>query len=450
MSVDKTSLYEDIIDTFKQGQGLTKGFYRWECDIYTPKEILKSMHVAAIPLYRDFENKTADILEVELALGLGDFIFGVYPYREQLRVTLYRIPVYPNTQSDVPDGSIVTQTFDATLWVDKNIAIATGGSYGGSRELANKEKIYPFKLQLFDKRTQLCRLYEFSGVVEDWDRESLLRHVLTIPDDINIVSIVPPSVVEKIEYENIPAGISIIDFPGWLQDYGGGVYNAGISWYFQKGQWFVFPCYDTTRFTTEEEVLTVCNIPQERMPTPESTYRIDGKQVYVLATGEVKVDDKTNSRQLSLGNGVRYGKANAMSSARDVYNNGEIIVDNTKNNVAVVGNQREDGLTIAPTLTLPTDNHAKALSKVAKQRGISLSFEWVNSDIGLLKPGMPARFFFEQNGNVQMLEGVVLRASQLSRPPEPGMAQRTHQQNATVTLFLDNNQKGVIDGNYNG
>jgi hypothetical protein len=447
MSVDVTSLYEDILRTFNRKDGVTRTFYRWECELYANGKIIKVLGVQGTTLERNFLDRVSDIVGIEVTLGMGDFIYDVYPARDNLKAMLYRIPVYPNTEMDHDTGSIVSQLFDAVLWNPRDLTIMSGGSAGASKGEANRAQIYPFKLQLVDPRWQAVRLYEFSAPVEDITREDLLRYVLTIPDGIDKISVVPPSVKEKVVYETVPVGVTIESFPGWLQEYGGGVYNAGIGWYFQKGQWFVYPTYDTTRFTTEEEVITICNVPPERMAMPESTYRQDGKQLYVLATGKVQFTDTTQAQELMGGNGVRYGRADIMSQ-RDEYDNGEIYLNREANSVAVVGNPRKDGLTVAPSSGMTTNNHAVEMSKIAAQRGAVLTFEWQNSNVGLLKPGMPARFFYAQNKRVIMMEGTVLSATQTSTPSGQGLANRTHQQNAVVTLFLNAQEKGKIDGQF--
>lgn len=447
MSVDVTSLYEDVIKTFNRKDGVGNSFYRWECEIYAGGKIIPVLGVQGITLERNFLDKVSDITGVEVTLGMGDYIYDIYPNRNSLKVMLYRIPVYPKKEMDFDNGAIVNQLFDAVLWNPRDLNIMTGGSAGASRGEANRAQIYPFKLQLVDPRWQRVRLYEFSAPIEDTARADLLRYVLSIPEDVSKVTIVPPSVAERIVYETVPVGVTVESFPGWLQEYGGGVYNAGIGWYFQKGEWFVYPIYDTTRFTTEEEVLTVCNVPAERMPAVDNSYRQDGKQLYVLATGNVQFTDTTQAQELMDGNGVRYGRADVMGK-RDAYENGEVYLNREDNSIAVVGTPRADGLTVARSSAMATNNHAVELSKIAEQRGAVLSFQWHNSNIGLLKPGMPVRFFYAQNKRVIMLEGTVLSAVQNSAPANSGVVNRSHQQNAVVTLFLDAKEKGKIDGQF--
>ena len=81
----------------------------------------------------------------------------------------------------------------------------------------------------------------------------------------------------------IPHGTRLVDIPKYLQESQRGVFGSGLSSYYRDGYWYIWPSYDTTRFTKEEIRLTIINVPQTRFPGMERTFKYDGNNNRIIS-----------------------------------------------------------------------------------------------------------------------------------------------------------------------
>ena len=443
MAIDSTSLYIDVLNLFGSGGGQSPVFYRYEVDVYTPNGVVPLLRVMKLTQLEDYVNKNSAEITVEASLGLGDYVYDIFPHRKNLTAAIKAIPVYP-TGGDVPNGTIGYQEMDMVLNESEDISVNSGGSSGDNQEQMNQTNQYIFTFQLIDPIVSSARLYSFEGILKNTKIEDAIKQALMTPPNVRGVKVVPPTNLEIIDQIVIGSGVSggmtVIDFPGWLQNYSGvGVYNAGLNWYMQSGYWYVYPIYDTSRYHQETDVVTICNVPKQRMPNPEKTYLYQEGQLYILATGNVDYKDLTDIYQLNYGNATRFSKANILEdSAYITDTTGEVYFDKGNTQVDAIGEERENGKNVGfNNAATPTNNIAREMSRIAGNRGVIVTFEWINAKSGLLKPAMPCRFLYEQNNKVISLYGVVLSKYTESRQLGMGMNNPEHQTTTKVKIFLD-------------
>ena len=355
--------------------------FRYEIDIHTTEKVVTINNIIRITQLDDYVNNNSSEIVVSATMGLGDYVLDIFPFRQNLKAVIRAIPVSSNG-GELKYAAQRYQEMRVVLAENEDISVKSGGSSGRDREEMNQAAIIPFNFQLISPITNQARQYSVEGIRVNTEITDLLLEVLTIPPLVGGCNIVPPTNVNTITQLIIPAGITVMDFPGWLQnDSGIGVYNAELNWYMQNNQWYVFPLYDTTRYTTESDVLTICNVPKERLPNPEKTYFYKEGELYILATGNTNFKDLTDIYQLTNGNASRFTIANALENSSVTESNGDVFLSKELSNVNVLSELREDGSQIGYyNRTTPTNNVAREMSRIAGQRGIIVTLEWVNAD----------------------------------------------------------------------
>lgn len=438
-------LFNNARSIIQQAGHQLNAFCRWELEFVLPDgRIIKTLDVLSIKLVRDFVRNFTDELEIESYLPLGDWVYDIYPNRAELYVTLYRIPVHPRTGRDLLNAEIGSQTMKAVLIKPVDYMLSVGSELPPSKAAMNKDRHHRFRLQLLDDIIFDCQGWQYSTITYNQNKADLLTNALTLSPMVKGVSVIEPTAEKTISNLVIPAGISITELPGWLQAKGGGVYNSGIGWYLQRGYWWVYPLYDTSRYSkSDSKTLTIINLPQNKMGGVETTFADSDGEIFIIATGEVKFNDQTDARQLTHGTGVRFAKQNLL---QDDPLEETVKLDRRSNLAEVSYQSRSDKNHASFSPNLQRENQAVELSKLAEQRGIFVHLVWQNSTLSILDPGMPVRFLFDDGGKVVKFEGTLLSVEHHSMQVQEGVQNRQHTTSSFLSLFLNRSSLGDVNG----
>lgn len=444
MAVNSTLLFQNAVALTSQVGNNSPSFNRWGLEFQIDGRLVPVNDVIEIRLVRDFVNNFSDELSLEVFMPLGDYVYDIYPNRKNLRVTLSRIPINPQTGADRLDGSIVCQDFKAVLIAPTDYTMLASSQLESNRQELNRTNIHRFRLQLIDPIIFECRAYQWSGTVFNQDKVDLLTDKMTLPDSIKGITCSPLTAPSTISNLVIPDGIDIVSLPGWMQRNASGLYNAGCGWYLQRGYWWIYPLYDTSRYESGDKVLTIVNIPESQMSNVEATFLETGSELYLISTGQVIVEDKTDGNQLTTGTGIRVGKQSLLA---DDPLEEEVRLDRQSNLAEVKATDREDTNIARFNKELQRENSAHVLSQLARTRGTFVSLKWENSMMNKLDPGMPVRLLYEDGGTVVKWEGTLLGVEHLSVQAKEGIMNRGHTCHSQLSLFLNRDSlKGANDG----
>jgi hypothetical protein len=229
----------------------------------------------------------------------------------------------------------------------------------------------------------------------------------------------------------------VVDLAHFIQKECGGIYSTGIGCYLQNGHWYVYPEFNTDRFETTRETLLVFNIPRHRLPHVERTYRVVGKSLYILSTGEVRHSDDSEVKQLNEGNGVRFTDPGQLIESFGTTRDNRTRIQRGAINTELKSSDRKTKLN---NIQLSPDrfnsNVFYEYSKLSRRKGEFIQVSWQNSQPELIKPGTPARFFTYGPDGLVYRDGVVVAAEHAITAPIQGMKVGKHSCNSAVTLFI--------------
>jgi hypothetical protein len=251
------------------------------------------------------------------------------------------------------------------------------------------------------------------------------------------VEMTPPSNTAVREHYDFRHGVKLPDVPHIVQNKLGGIYSTGLGYFLKNGCWYFWGAFDTSRFDKADRTLTIINVPANKLPGSERTYRQNGRNLLVLATGEVRFNDDSEKLQLNEGNGLRAPDASQFMGNWVTVKDNKAVASRGASNNEFVGEQRPNGnnnVQMSPTEA--TANSYVLSSMLARRMGSHIELVWENSDPKLLIPGMPVRVLYLDGDEIKTLEGLSVMNASYVETVGPGLLSTRHRRNTRLTLFV--------------
>lgn len=420
--------------------------YAWTAQIHTSKETLDVFRVLSIDIVRDYEGNYADQTILTAVIPAGTYAKRVYPARSNLDITVKRVQLHEVSTDVNTETAAQTERYAATL-LDKGDPVLEGnGRNTPTEESLNLSALVEIQFQLVDKAVEQLRMVSIGGIYRKTTTEEVVKAVLTKESQaIRVdgaqlprgVQMVPAGNQQARDHVIIPHGVKLVDLPQYVHTKCGGLYSAGLGYYLQDGYWYVYPCYDTQRIADTRSTLTLINVPSNKFPGAERTYRVDGSNVIAMATGEVKFSDDSDYRQLNSGNGVRFADANVFMSGLTNTSGNKTTISRAANNSEFVAVKRDNGKNnVQLSERSITANPFVEYSKLAARNGGYLSLVWENSLPAVIYPGLMVKLLYLDAGEVKTIIGVVLKAHHYVHTRGQSLMEGRHYTNTMLSLFV--------------
>lgn len=377
----------------------------------------------------------------------GTFAYDIYPNQSNLDVTLIKRPISEGSDDVDTSKAVSVVRYTATM-VDKGSPAFQGnGMNTPSRQTLDLANLVPVTFQLFDKLLEQLRMKEIGAIPRNATVEQAIKVLLTNESrkvtvganrQLKGVDMVPAHNTTPRAHILIPQRVKLVDLPNYIHHKCGGVYNTGMAYFLQNDYWYVFPPFDTTRFTKSTRTLTIVVVPKDRMPGIERTYRKDGDSLVVLATGDIQLRDDTDANQLSDGNGVRFADAEKMMEdfTRNVGN--KTMMSRANLNNEFVTTKRPNGMNNVMVSDKPiTANPYVEYSKLAERQGGQVGLVWENSNPDLLEPGMNVKILHVSNGEIKRVYGVLQMTHTFIGMKGNGWTSTRHKTQTALSVFVN-------------
>jgi hypothetical protein len=448
MDITKTILWAEVNRIIQQPAPLV--LYRYTALVHTVNKDLTTMKVLNVDYIRDYANNIGDVNHIVVVMPVGEYIHNVYPYRNNLELTLVREPLNSTVGSNAGNNPVSMERYKAVFLSEENPSLS-----GISAGLTNKTSqdlaaIIEIKFQLINRDLEPLRIKTMGGTFNNITADKLIYGIMAgeslkiLVDGkpvIDAVDVVKPDNLEVKKHVIIPHGTLLHSVPTFIQHKMGGVYNSDIGTYLQvykeKRTWFVYPLFNTDRFKSNSPKIIFYNIPKERYTGIEKTFRVAGDTTYVIATSDVSYHDDAENSHLNSGVGFKLTDAKAMM-AKPVTMTAEGPVGARANlNTEVALKARADTLNYAPNASDGiSSNPFVEYSKVQQKNGSLINITWEHSDGSIIYPGQPCKLVLLENGFLNELEGVVVYNHLVIQLNGSGVFASQHKTTSLLTLFL--------------
>lgn len=389
------------------------------------------------------------VIKISVSMITRDYM-ALFKYRDNLSLTLFHDQVDAVSEVPFANGLRGQSTYRAFLSDNSIASLRPSAGLQSTPFTDGADDLRIFTVQLVDPLALNMSAKSAQGVFRlSSVKDSLETFIVSKSDEerqnnlplLKGLDIVTPDVsgAESIRKQVvIDHRVKMTDLAHFLQVKEGGIYNHGIGSFIRNQFWFIYPLYNTARFTQTERRLVVLIADSLKLPTADRTYKTEAGTVTIIASGGAITQDLSVSGEINNGNGVHFQRAQTFfdnpvvddGDNRSVYNRQAISVDIEKR-------KRPDGESFANVSdAVITDNIARELSKIASHSGFLMSVEWQRSDIRILTPGMPVRVYYDNGSVTQTLEGSLLEAEEFSNTETPGLMQKLQVSAAALTFFL--------------
>lgn len=432
-------------------------YNRWELQIHANGKTYKPIYVEEVDSFRDFNGNFHEELTIVAVFNSGDVMHGIMPYNNKLEATVRKIPIagaYSITKSN--GQSIKGQRYNAYLY-DAGSKLVESNMYGNNFPgVAARGELHTLKIQLVDLVIERLRSHRFSTVIKT---STGINSIRTILDSVTRstseqegvtfqgVDIAPGASDRVLNQIVLGSNTPLIgperSLPRIVNDAAGGIYPEGFSYYYQDRMWYIFPPFATRRFETSEKTLTVINVPANKYPSVERTYRRTATQLVVISTGEVKHRDYSLETQANQGNATRFIDANKIMGSFVKILNGQPVFDGKGNLSEFMVKPRDQGTNI---ITQSNDggvssSYGNEYSKLISRTGSYIQFTWENAMSTLIIPGMPVKFMYLIKDLPYEITGTVSSVQTREQPINTDLNNRVFGGTAVVTIYVDKVQE---------
>lgn len=417
MSNIKTStIWKELTDILDNGKSTAHASYNIELE--ANGETILPLKLLEDQLTRQFTEQFSDYRFITILIGEGTYNEKILPFKDSLKVTIYKKPVEETTGESNIDSKIIVRTYLGSILDNTNEKLESKHPFATSQEDLDKGSQIEVNLQLVDPAAEQLSYFTVGGILSGMRTDDAVKGILSIeagklelPKDSNLkgVDMVQGDNDDLRDHIIIPHGTKLTQLADYIHRNAGGVYNTGLSQYIQNGIWYVYPQYHLGRFKETDRTAIIYRIPERTVPNIERTFKFKDNKLSILATDKVSVVDPSERKQLSDGIGNRYVRAGMVIEEFVVMEAGDGAIDSRDNMVEYIVDERKNKLHNVPFSTNRiTSNHVYEISKLADRMCQVMIVNWENGDPDLLYPGMPIKYVYLDGDTVNEIYGNVM------------------------------------------
>lgn len=449
MYLEKSPIWLAVRKIFSETQKPVR--FSYTAKLHTVKEDVDIMKIVTIDIIRDYIKNVGDVVMIEFIMPLGEYAERLYPYRTNLELTIFRKQLEEVGEVFKKNSPKESERFKAVFLPEENPQLKGTDILGFNKETLDHSAMLTIKLQLLNRSLEPLRIKTTGGIYKNTTNEDVIRGIM-MGESLNVLVDGKPSVdgIDMVKADNqetqrhviIPQGTMLTSVPSFCQEKMNGVYSTGIGTYLQsfagKRYWFIYPFYNTKRFTENVKKVIFYVVSSKRYPEVERTYRESGDILYITITTDKSYKDKAETEQMNTGSGFRMADARSfLKKPISVTEDGPVGVRN-KLNFEVAIKERIDNLNFAPLSDRKiSSNPFPQYSQIAQKNGGRIDLTWNNSNPSLIYPGMPCKYVYMENDKKMEQEGVILFCHTVVQLQGQGILAKAHVTTSKLTLFVN-------------
>ena len=446
MDLMKTPLGDEVMRIVNSKQGSPNTYV--DAVIHTKFGDVPVLRVLNHDIMRDYTTQYSDEITLVAVVPAGQMAYRVTPSRNELEITVSGAPIAQHGGNEGMSKKVGAQRFRAVLKVSNDATLEASSRELLSETTMDIQNIDVVEFQLFSKAMEQFAMRSCGGIyrktaVADLIRSLLLQETAVVevedeykPRGIDMVDPVDAAIRDHIV---IPHGTMVYDAPGYIHKHCGGIYSAGLSYYYQDDYWYVYPTFDYKRFEEAARQLVIIQVPENKLPSLDYTYMVEGSVVNIVVTGGLSLDDTSDVNKRSSGNGVRFADASKFFEGGVEVKDNKALMSRGKQNNEFVSSAQKSGLN--NVMVSPERISANTMfqaSQLASKEGVRIQLAWQNADPSLIRPGMQAKIYYYKDGQVRQLSAIVIGVQVAVGYEGTGLVSGRYHRNVAINLFSAN------------
>lgn len=409
------------------------------CKIMLPTgvevEILPdNIHLLSVLEYFKGDYCSVSTIDLDIPISIYRIILE---HRQGIHMTIEIHYDQDDSLPVLPDQSIIINEYLAVLQEKGNPELIVPEkrlSDPAEDVVGQEEHTLPVTLELIPEHVYSLRKTKLNFILNEATMEDtmiFIAHLFGIAE----VYIVPPD-NEKV-YDNIviPPLLDISNIFNYLQDNQGyGVYNDGISHYFQAGVLYIMPMNKC--LTDSESKMKIYNVGENAYPNMHNYFMMKDDELNVVVNSKIVTANESHKAIENIGNAYIVNKPSTHLDSSgtlvtdDVFQVNNEIVENVMryNDNAGIG---KESFTQS---YIKSDNLFDVTSMISETEPTIISMTWVHALPYQILPIMDISYLFDKGDMVTEIKGWVHRV----------------QYNITRTKNMDNVKFGCVSSIFLG
>ncbi|EGO2129129.1 hypothetical protein ITP31_003952 [Salmonella enterica] len=419
-----------------------------EVTFITPNGSVKGRRVLEFYSTADFVSKFTTDFDILTMVSLVDYRYKIYPNRDNLKALVQWFPIDASSNKYTSPKPLYADTYRALLFDNDDGATAAASALSAKQETNSLDEERVIKVALVEIASESLSYKNAQGTFRYTDNQNIVEGFISsqikqeaqLNPAANVKLEMYPidEVVEKRDAVTIPIKTRLVDVPEFMQTKEGGLYSNGLGSFIQRDTWWIYPVFDTSRFTKTTRRLKIIQMAGPYAPMAEQSWLYENGELTVVCTTASKMQDISTSAQINNGTGTRFIKASEMFNNttggdpnKEHFNSEGILAE------FQVG-KRDDGNNIAMFSDVAiTDNIVNEYSKIAFRKGQIFITIWQRSMARYVYPGMPMRLYYDKDGQTMVYDGVVMQIDEQWKGESKGMIQKNMIATAAIYCFIN-------------
>jgi hypothetical protein len=176
IAIDKTPIWKDIKAIINNGTANTSFEYR--ALLHTEQQDINVFKIISLDIERDYVNNIADRTRLQISIPLGVYVKSLYPFRDNLEVTIKRIQLDGESVSENIKEKIYIEKFKVIFLTNDNPKISASQYDGLDIETLNNRDFVTVKLEIYNRSLEVLRVKTTSGVFRNSSTAAVMEAVL--------------------------------------------------------------------------------------------------------------------------------------------------------------------------------------------------------------------------------------------------------------------------------
>lgn len=406
------------------------------------------LKVLNLDLLREYTEQYSDEISLVVLVPQGQAAYRVLPSRNQLEITLTGAAMAQHGELESEKQGYGLERFRAVLKKANDPTLEANARDLLQEDTMDLQDFSVLEIQLFSKAMEQFSMRSCGGIYRRTAVGDLVKTLLLQQSArINVEDAYKPLGVDMVdpvdtkirEHIIIPHGTKVYDIPGYIHKHCGGIYSAGLSYYYQDDYWYIYPTYDYKKFEEAARQLVILQVPTTKLPNLDYTYMVEGSVTSIIATGELMLNDVSDLRKRSTGNGIRFADASRIfEEGVEVVGNKAVVSRGKLNNEFISSQQKSEFNNVVLSDEVITANTMYEASKLASKEGVHIQLVWQSSDPSLILPGMKTKIYYYKNGQVNQLNAIVIGSHTMTSYEGKGLVTGRFNRNTAILLFAAN------------
>ena len=471
LTVSASPIYNDIKDIISPHESKFEPLFQFEVKLHTEEKDLNytdGVTLVDLHIIRNYVEHIGDYIEARLTIPLGTFLYDVYPFLDNIEVTLITTKQLYKGKDEPFE---VKERFKAVYLLDKNTSYPN--MISNTKEDLNNQMPAVITLQLLDRSVETLRVKTTSGNFDslinkntNMTIDAFLKSIIS--EEANKILIENKPALEALEIEEvdnkdklksviIPSHTRVVELPKFIQEKNIGIYNGDVGIYIQnfgvdhfkyKKSLFVYSLYNNKKYDKSKYKTIFYSPISSGLSVGDITYKYKDKVLKIVAHNVTNIRDNKETAIMSTGSGFRVSNAQSyMKKPVEITEDGPVFRKQYLN-TEITFKERKDGLNFATNEGI-VSNQLKLASDIMKKNGNYVTIDVDNIDPDFIQPGGKCKINYEKKEKdkdevkVEEIYGVIHSAiisftnPRLSVPMNFGVKKVFMNSHATIHVFVN-------------